>query len=731
MSLKKLLLIPLLVSLGLFIYFSSAVTDSFSRLLSAVHVTPALLVTLVVAIALQLIGHWIRAKKTTLLLAKVKESSVRFQFRALSIGYLFNTILPLRLGELIRARIISGAMTISFSYALVLIIFERVIDAMLLGVVGLLVILLFINGPQAALITYVLILLAVGALLLTGILLIMHQNRWVMRLWHRATALLNEDLKNSFRFKMWSVMYGLQQTIKPGLLKRYLALTVLAWLFYAGSLFVVVEYFVGCVSASDKTALTTAPYFGVAIPSGPANLGVFSETINKFTDFLHFNSTTAVSFNLIVWGVLVVPIALIGIVLLFGKTRETLWQTRSKRVSRNSLEHKLYRQEDISDEMKHFLENFFAGNSLSRIVHRLELSEGFRLVKYFKGGSDAITILALQDGEQVVKKIIPSEFEDRLKAQFDWLKKHEGDDGIVRVLSDQRADDYYSIDLDYDPQNEMFYEFIHRTQISRSKLVLDDVWKLLSKYVHTKPKPLKTYAAKRKQYIDKHITGCLEKAAAVDTDLIDAAEPETLWINGTEYDNLHQVLAKIKKHPQAWKDIATFRQTGVVHGDVIVDNLLVHKQTGKVLIIDPAPDGNIIEGPVFDFGKCLQSLYCGYETLLRDESKIKLYDGNRIDYHDGSSKKYGQLADYVRDELAPRYLSPEEQRAMLFHAAALFIRRLKHQVYYTPANVLKFYAVGVKTLNDFLAQYEEVPPKKAAKPTRRQTRKQPKRRPRR
>jgi hypothetical protein len=43
---------------------------------------------------------------------------------------------------------------------------------------------------------------------------------------------------------------------------------------------------------------------------------------------------------------------------------------------------------------------------------------------------------------------------------------------------------------------------------------------------------------------------------------------------------------------------------------------------------------------------------------------------------------------------------------MLFHAAALYIRRLKHQVYYTPANALKFYAVGVKTLNEFLAQYE-------------------------
>jgi len=85
---------------------------------------------------------------------------------------------------------------------------------------------------------------------------------------------------------------------------------------------------------------------------------------------------------------------------------------------------------------------------------------------------------------------------------------------------------------------------------------------------------------------------------------------------------------------------------------------------------------------------------------------VYLIDGNTINYHDYQSDKYVQLADYVRKELAPRYLTESEQRAMMFHAAALFIRRLKHQVYYTPANTLKFYAVGVKTLNDFLAQYE-------------------------
>jgi tartrate dehydratase beta subunit/fumarate hydratase class I family protein len=107
----------------------------------------------------------------------------------------------------------------------------------------------------------------------------------------------------------------------------------------------------------------------------------------------------------------------------------------------------------------------------------------------------------------------------------------------------------------------------------------------------------------------------------------------------------------------------------------------------------------------------MQSLYCGYEFLLRDGDPVYLV-GDRIEYRDHSSAQYNQLCDYVRNQLAKKHLSESEQKAIIFHAGALHIRRLKHQVYYNPTNTLKFYAVGVKTLNDFLSQYDEPIPRK-------------------
>ncbi|MNT87607.1 hypothetical protein D3C72_2280440 [compost metagenome] len=60
----------------------------------------------------------------------------------------------------------------------------------------------------------------------------------------------------------------------------------------------------------------------------------------------------------------------------------------------------------------------------------------------------------------------------------------------------------------------------------------------------------------------------------------------------------------------------------------------------------------------------------------------------------------------MRETLAKDYLTEGERKAVLFHAGSLFLRRLKHQVHYTPENALKFYAIGVRTLNQFLEQYD-------------------------
>lgn len=704
MTLKRFLLLPLIISLALFAYFSEEVVESFGLLMRDIDWTASSLAVIAAAVILQIAGHCIRAYKMRFLLAPVTGSTTRFQLRALSIGYLFNALLPLRLGELIRAQVIAGGEKLSFGFALTLIVIERAVDAAFLTLLG--VVLLVFRVISADVLGLMLLLFLLGAVALALIWIVGTANRRYLASWHGITELFNGRIKQSLRFKAWTITYGIQRVVTRRRIGRYLALTATSWLLYSASVLILVLHFLGGLNFAGVATLTVSPYYGLALPAGPASLGTFSNVVESFTAHIGVAAGDLQTFSLVAWGVLIGPVSLLGLVFLLTKTNEQLWRRLPRQATSAKTSEKLFRTADISQEFDGFLDNYFSGNNLSQIIHRLELQKDFRLLKYFKGGSDAITILALQNNETVVKKVIPAEFTNRLKAQYDWLQTYKTNRGIVSAIREHSGTGYYAIDLEYDDQNEMFFDYLHRSSQTESRRIMATVWDYLNDSLYKKTKQVSDPDA-LKQYIDTHIFACMDKAALVDHNLITAAQPEKIVINGRKYDNFYTVMDRIMNNQQAMQDLSTYARSKAVHGDVAVDNILVSQKTGIPLLIDPAPDGNIINGPVFDFGKNMQSLYCGYEFLFRGNETVKLGNDGSIRFQDQRSTQYKRLCDYVRNELAPKYLSEGEQKAIIFHAAALHIRRLKHQVYQNPANVLAIYAVGVKTLNDFIRQYEK------------------------
>lgn len=704
MTLKKVLIFPLLVSIVLFIVFSSDILKSFEILRQLVPLSSGLVVAMLVAVVLQLAGHVVRAYKMRYILMPVRQGTTKFQFRALSLGYLFNTVLPLRIGELIRSYVIATGEKTSWGLSLMLVVFERGIDALFL-LVGLAILLGLGWVSWPSIMTMFFLLLVFMAVVSIGIYATLYEQRYLISLIDKGLNLFNQSIRQGIRFKVWSVIYGLQKTITRKRMGPYLLLSLTSWGLYFASAVVVVAQFGGTViGAKDMSLISASPYYGVSIPAGPAGLGAYSAGASAVTEQVRLTNSERTTLNLTLWALVVLPISGVALILFLVKTKEPFRRKLKSSASSSSLMDKLAREEDISQEMDAFLDNYFSGNPLSKIVHRLERSGTFHLLKYFKGGSDAITILASEKkGETVVKKIIMLEYKDRLKAQYDWLKRHE-DKGIVVALGEETGDDYYAINLSYDPRNDMFFDYLHQSSSEDNQRVMEDVWKILSKTLYKKTKTVTDYDA-LDAYVIKHIWGCLDKAIEAHPDIATAVNSRKVWINGIKYDNIREILKKIMAHKQARKDLATFARAKEVDGDIAVDNILVSGETGRPLIIDPAPDGNIITGPVFDFGKNMQSLYCGYEFLFRSSEKVSLEEGNRINFQDQRSGQYIALCEYIRTSLAPKYLSKGEQKAIIFHAAALHIRRLKHQVKQNPDIALAMYAVGVRSFNDFLDQY--------------------------
>jgi hypothetical protein len=665
---------------------------------------PLVMLAVVLAVGVQLLGHLLRALRTKIVLDQAAPSSAKFQFGALSTGYLFNTLLPFRLGELIRALLVARRLRISLLYTFTAVVIERVIDVILLGVLVIVGALAIGFGLGDSLVIFAILMIFVSVLLLGLLISLKNENKLLLAFVARVSRLFNTPISNSIRFKVWSLIYGMQSFLGDTMLvKRYVGFALLSWLCYFASALIVVIVILPGTGLSSALVAAVSPYVSVFPIFTPLDATSYQQ-LSQVVPAALIGSEVDM-YARIMWAVLILPTAFIGLVALFYYREGSLKVT--KKTKNESYVNKLLRHEDISQELPAFLETYFNGFALTRTLHKIELNGELSLVKFFKGGSDAVTVLALQKGEMYVKKIVPIEFADRLSVQYDWLKKFNSKKAIVDVIGEHRTDDYYAIDLSYDPANIALFEYVHTRSLKQSKKAIHDVWTYVFKHIYKLDKE-SFNPRERDEYVQDRLMNKIKKAILVNDDLKEVTGAETIVINGEHYDNFYAIIDKIKKHKKAWNDIATYRKSNAIHGDLTIDNILVDTKTDKPVIIDPSDD-NQIRGPIIDLARHTQSLIAGYEFLNADDEPVKSVRKQgvvTINYHDRKSARYMQLYDYVKHEVTPSLFTDTEQRTVLFHAGLLYGRMLAHRVVINPHNTLKYYAICVVLLNEFYRQYK-------------------------
>ncbi|MEI7918251.1 MAG: lysylphosphatidylglycerol synthase transmembrane domain-containing protein [Candidatus Saccharibacteria bacterium] len=662
------------------------------------------LLIIALAVIVQMIGHVLRAKRTKLIIDQAASSSSRFQFLALSIGYLFNALLPLRLGEIVRALLVAKRLRISFLYTFIAVVIERMADVIFLSII-VIVGALFIGGHFATNIIAIAVVAATfSSTVMLMIILLARENKYLLKLIYLMSSLFNVSIKNRIRFKIWSLIFGLQSFFSHRkLVRRYISYALLSWLCYFISALIIVVPLLHINNLLQSVIASVSPYI-ISLPVlSPLDANAYHQlAISLPMDIVGLNIDM---YGKLIWAVLMLPIAVIGIFSLFVYK---VTETGTIKTHPDSFTNKLLRYDDISQEFPAFLDTYFRGHDLSRILHKIEVHGELSLVKFFKGGSDAITVLALKNGELFVKKIVPAEYTDRLRVQYKWLRRFSGKKYIVDVTAEYKTEDYYAIDLSYDPINISLFEYIHTHSLKQSKKVVDDVWSYVFTNVYSLEKEA-LHLVERDLYIEDRLINKMKKALSVNDDLVEAVKGKTIKINGETYDNFYTIFDKIKNNKEAWRDIATYRASDAIHGDLTIDNILINAKTQKPFIIDPSDD-NQVRGPIIDFARHTQSLIAGYEFLNNDDEPtlLKKEGGTvTINYHDRRSARYMQLYDYLSEEIYKKYLTEAESKTVLFHTGLLFGRILAHRVVINPDNVLKYYAVSVVLLNKFYRQYDK------------------------
>lgn len=698
----KIILIALaFIFLTVTILFSGNILSDIVSYLATHHIALGIIL---IALVVQFFGHFLRSMRTKLILDQAAQSSNRFQFGALSVGYLFNVILPFRVGELVRSLVIARRLHISLLYTFTAVVIERATDVVFLSLL-VFVATVFLGGYTSTVLIVSVIALGTSCAILLCLYLLKNENRFLLKFISRFSQVFNTSISNSILFKTWSLIFGLQSFFRSkDQVRRYILYACVSWVCYFVSAALIVMAVLPVFSGTDLFLGGLIPY---ALPL--TDLGVFgSQSYHQISMAItHIQTSGNIDlYAKLMWVTISLPIAFVGFVslILYKKSKKT----DSLAPSRNTAYiNKLLRYDDISQDFPTFLETYFQGSTLTRILHKIEVNGGLSLVKFFKGGSDAITVLALQNGSMYVKKIVPIEYADRLRVQYLWLRKFAKKKAIVDVIAEHRNEEYYAIDLSYSPENISLFEYVHNHSLEQSTQIIDEVWRYVFENIYELKKEA-VHNKNRDLYIQERLIDKVKKATMVNQDLRQVIESETITINGEQYDNFYTVINKIKSNKKAWGDLAVYRESTAIHGDLTIDNILVDTKVDEPVIIDPSDD-NQIRGPIIDFARHTQSLIAGYEFLNADDEAVKAsIDGDdiQINYHDRRSARYMELYDHLHSVVTENYLTETERRTILFHTGLLYGRMLAHRVYINPHNTLKYYAVCVVLLNEFYRQYD-------------------------
>ena len=232
------------------------------------------------------------------------------------VGFTVNNLLPLRMGEIARAYLLSRWCRVEYGATIASLVVERVLDGLSLAVL-LLVSLTLVRAPGYLLVVGV---LAAGGFL-TGALLL------ALAAW-RSTALV--DLASFFtRFlpvrlgsavtrAAASFARSLALVHDPRRLPALLGLSLLAWCFELGLFFVLLVSFRLPGSYPLALLVGSAANFATLVPSSPGYAGTFDGVLTKVLgDVAGIAAGQALAYDVVVHATLFLPVVVVGTLVLW------------------------------------------------------------------------------------------------------------------------------------------------------------------------------------------------------------------------------------------------------------------------------------------------------------------------------------------------------------------------------------------------------------------------------
>ena len=246
--------------------------------------------------------------------------------------------------------------------------------------------------------------------------------------------------------------------------------------------------------------------------------------------------------------------------------------------------------------------------------------------------------------------------------------------------------------MKYNSNAVNMFRYIHTHPLQNSEHILKNVLNSLEENLYKN-----CYIASQKDVKDYLENKVNKNLRILQSKLKNLTNYEKLIINGQEYHNL-PFIAKI--FDNKYLSECFFQETcSVIHGDLTIENIICVDDS--YYLIDPNT-GNILDSPLLDYGKLMQSLHGGYEFMMM--TKFVNIRENHIDFSYTVSSAYKELLSFYQDYLKKHFRS-EQIRNIYLHEIIHWLRLMPYKINKDTERAPMFYAGLIMVANDVYRKY--------------------------
>lgn len=632
---------------------------------------------LIIAIALVCLAHFIRTLRWELFVKTYEKPNTKNLLQSLSIGYFINSFIPFKAGDLVRAWISGRKMKNGRGFALATVIVDRYLDILVVGI--LFAIFSAFNLDSADSVWFYMF-LAVGVLAVT--LLVYILRGYVKKILKNIAGIFNARIEIRLLRFFWSLIWSFKDIFKKISKTRLLLETLGMWILYLASYY--------CFAAFLSHQGSNVNW-----------LDVFYMLFTK--NSIHVGSLGAITVTQgmmnvqMIWtGIyLFAPIVILFVISLCLKSKN------DGSVDSEESYLNLIPQLD-EDERRNFLETYFSNERREYIESYLKINQNILIIRDYSAGSNATTMLCMNNGKNFFRKYAFGADGDKLYQQIEWLQRFKDIIPLPDIMQYQKQDNFCYYDMPYDSQAVGLFDYAH-------SMPKENAWKFIKKATECLENSL--YKVNQRpadkatidEYIKSKVNKNLDKIMNAKY-LKRLMEYDEIIINGRSFHNLPYYLPYLSE--EHLYDIFKNDTYSEIHGDLTIENIICTRNADgddDFYIIDPNT-GNVHDSSNLDYGKLLQSIHGGYEFLMA--TKNVSIERNRINFVFTKSEAYTYLYDML-DKYMREHFEEERVKSIYYHEIIHWLRLMPYKIEKNGKRVLLFYAGMLMVMYDVVNNFEE------------------------